>query len=80
LFQKKDQILEEGRCFDSARLYLFLAASFDKQGFSFFLGVLTFLKKVKVFNEIRNLGGGSNDSSHSQGFETSYVVKLAWHS
>ena len=63
-------------CLDGALKYL------KKDGVSIPQDYVSFLQPVstnKVFNEIRNLGGGSNDSSHSQGFETSYVVKLAWH-
>jgi hypothetical protein len=34
----------------------------------------------KVFNEIRNLGAGrQSDSAHALGYETGYVVKVAWH-
>lgn len=33
----------------------------------------------KVFNEIRNLGTGRGDQAHVMGFETGYVVRVAWH-
>ncbi len=61
-------------CLDGAQKYL------KPDGVSIPQDYVSFIAPIstnKVFNEIRNLAGGSDN--HSHGFETGYVVKVAWH-